>query len=497
MNELLPLHDAGEMRALDSAAIETLGIPGAVLMERAGLGAAHEIAERFGEAERVAVVAGGGNNGGDGFVVARHLLSAGLDVQVLLVGASTRLGEDARRYLDVAERLGVPVTRRPQPAALRRALRGADVVVDALFGTGFAGAPRPAAAAVIEAVNASGRPVVALDVPSGVDASDGTVAGAAVRAGVTVTFHGPKVGLVVSPGSRHAGKVVVADIGIPPQLQTPTRAALATRSLLDLVPRKGADSTKYAAGSVLVVGGAPGFAGAPVMSGRAALRAGAGVVWLAVPGDVAPQIATVHPELMVKETADGLELAGRAGAVAVGPGLGRGEEAGALARRLAQRHRGPIVVDADALFAMDGRLGLTARRRVPAVLTPHEGEMARLLGRDAEWVRANRLAAVREAAATARAVVLLKGADTLIAEPGGERVVVAVSDTPGLATAGSGDVLTGVIAAMLAKGLEPWTAACCGAVMHQRAGRRAAAALGPDGIISGDVIEALPGVLTE
>jgi NAD(P)H-hydrate epimerase len=497
MNELLPLYDSEEMRSLDRAAIETLGIPGAVLMERAGLGAAHEVIQRFGDAGSVVIVAGGGNNGGDGFVVARHLLAAGIDVRVLLIGAATGLGEDARRYLSVAERLGVPVTRRPQAAAVRRALRGAGVVVDALFGTGFSGRPRAAAAAAIEAINAAGRPVVALDVPSGVDASDGTVSGAAVRADLTVTFHGPKLGLVVAPGSGHAGQVVVADIGIPPQLETPTFAALATRSLLDLVPRKERDSTKYAAGSVLVVGGAPGFAGAPVMAGRAALRAGAGTVWLAVPGNVAPQIATVHPELMVKEMDQGLELTERAGAVAVGPGLGRGEDAGRLARRLAQRHRGPIVVDADALFAIAGRLELTARRRIPAVLTPHEGEMARLLGRDAEWVRANRLAAVREAAAASRAVVLLKGADTLIASPGGERVVVSVSDTPGLATAGSGDVLTGVVAAMLAKGLEPWTAACCGAVMHQRAGRRAAEALGPDGIISGDVIEALPGVLKE
>jgi ADP-dependent NAD(P)H-hydrate dehydratase / NAD(P)H-hydrate epimerase len=497
MNELLPLYDADEMRALDRAAIEMLGVPGAVLMERAGLGAAHEIIQRYGDLGPAVIVAGAGNNGGDGFVVARHLLAAGMEVRVLLLGAASRLGDDARLYLRVAERLGVAVIKRPDAAALRRALRGAEVIVDALFGTGFAGQPRAGAAAAIEAINAAGRPVVALDVPSGVNASDGTVAGAAVRAALTVTFHGPKLGLVVSPGSGYAGQVVVADIGIPPQLETPTFAALATRSLLGLVPRKGPQSTKYAAGSVLVVGGAPGFAGAPVMCGRAALRAGAGTVWLAVPGDVAPQIATVHPELMVKETADGLELLERAGAVAVGPGLGRGEEAGRLARRLAQRHRGPIVVDADALFALAGRLELTARRRVPAVLTPHEGEMARLLGRDAGWVRANRLAAVREAAAASRAVVLLKGADTLVASPGGDRVVVSVSDTPGLATAGSGDVLTGVIAAMLAKGLEPWTAACCGAVMHQRAGRRAAEAVGPDGIISGDVIEALPGVLAE
>jgi ADP-dependent NAD(P)H-hydrate dehydratase / NAD(P)H-hydrate epimerase len=497
MNELLPLYDAAEMRALDTAAIERLGIPGAVLMERAGLAAAHEIMQRFAGHRRFAIVAGTGNNGGDGCVVARHLLAAGLSPQLLLPGPATRLSDDARGNLEIARRLGVPVLRRPAQQALRRALRGSEVVVDALFGTGFAGPPRAGATALIEAINAAGRPVVALDVPSGVNAADGTVAGAAVRADVTIAFHGPKLGLVVSPGSRHAGQVVVADIGIPPQLEQPTMAALATRGLLELVPRKGPASSKYAAGSVLVVGGSEGLAGAPVMCARAALRAGAGIVWVAVPAAVAAQIGSAQPELMVRPLPGGLDLAARAGALAVGPGLGRSDDAVALARRLAQRHRGPLVVDADGLFALAGRLSLVSRRRVPAVLTPHEGEMARLLDRDAGWVQSNRLEAVREAAASARAVVLLKGADTLIAAPGGGRVVVSVSDTPGLATAGSGDVLTGVIAAMLAKGLDPWTAACCGAVLHARAGRAAAEAVGPDGIISGDVIEALPGVFRQ
>src|SRR6476661_7091308 len=481
MNELLPLYDAVEMRALDAAAID-LGIPAAVLMERAGVGAAHEIMSRFPDCRRFATVAGTGNNGGDGFVVARHLLAAGLEPEVLLTGPATRLSAESRGNLDVAERLGVPVHRRPSQAQLRRTLRGAEVVIDALFGTGFRGAPRPAAARLIESINAAGRPVVALDIPSGVDASDGTVAGAAVTAELTVTFHGPKVGLIVAPGCRHAGAVVVADIGIPPQLESPTWSALATRSLIDLVPRKQHGTSKYGAGSVLVVGGSEGMSGAPLLAARAALRAGAGIAWVAVPASVAAQVGAAQPELMVRALPGGLELADRAGALALGPGLGRSVEAQGMVRSLAQRHRGPLVIDADGLFALAGKLATTARRRTPAVLTPHEGEMARLLGREPEWVASNRLAAVREAAAAAKAVVLLKGADTLVAAPGGDRVVVSVSDTPGLATAGSGDVLTGVVAAMLAKGLDPWTAACCGAVMHARAGRIAAEAIGPDGI---------------
>jgi NAD(P)H-hydrate epimerase len=233
------------------------------------------------------------------------------------------------------------------------------------------------------------------------------------------------------------------------------------------------------------------------MTALAAMRAGAGLAWVAVPPEVRSEVAAVSPELMVRPLPDGLELADRADAVAVGPGLGRDEVAVGVARRLLQRHRGAIVADAVALFALAGNLELVARRRVPAVLTPHEGEMARLIERESDWVRSNRLAAVREAAARSRAVVLLKGADTLVAAPGGERVVVSVSDVPGLATAGSGDVLTGVIASMLARGLDPWTAACCAAVAHARAGRAAAERTGPDGIISGDVIAALPGVFRD
>ena len=484
------------MRALDAAAID-LGIPATVLMERAGLGAAHEIMSRFPDAARFAIVAGTGNNGGDGFVVARHLHAAGLEAEVVLTGPATHLTTESSGNLDVAGRLGISVLRRPQAAQLRRTLRRADVIVDALFGTGFRGRPRPAAEALIAAINAAGRPVVALDVPSGVSATDGTVEGTCVNADVTVAFHGPKVGLIVAPGCRHAGRVVVADIGIPGQLETPTAAALATRALLGLIPRKAHGGTKYSAGSVLVVGGSAGMAGAPLLSARAALRAGAGVAWAAVPEAVATSIGASAPEVMVRPLPDGLDLAGRAGAVAVGPGLGRDDDAQALARRLAQRHRGAMVIDADGLFALAGHLELVARRRVPAVLTPHEAEMGRLLGRETEWVAANRLAAVRDAAARSHSVVLLKGADTLIAAPGGERVVVSVSDTPGLATAGSGDVLTGVVAAMLAKGLDPWTATCCGAVMHARAGRAAAEAHGPDGFVSGDVVDALPGVMRE
>ncbi len=485
----LPLPDAAEMRALDAAAIDGLGIPGAVLMERAGLAAAHEILQGWPEARVPLILCGTGNNGGDGLVVARHLRSAGLEPVVVLAGAATRLSADARLQHEICMRMGLRLHRRPAAAELRRLLRRADLVVDGLFGTGFEGAPRPAAAALIEEVNRSGLPVVALDAPSGVDASTGTVAGPAVTAATTVAFHAPKVGLLVAPGARHAGRVVVADIGIPSQLEHSTRARVATRGLLALAPHKGPGGTKYSAGAVLVVGGSAGMTGAPQLTGMAALRSGAGLVWIGT-----PQPFAAAPELMVRSLADALDLAGRADALVAGPGLGRADEEQDVVRDLARRHRGPLLIDADGLFALSGRLELLARRRMPAVLTPHEGELARLLVVESSWIAANRLEAVRLAAARSQAVVLLKGADTLIAEPGGERVVVSTGDAYGLATAGSGDVLSGVIGALLAGGLDPLAAAAVGAVAHQRAGRAAGDRIGPDGIIAGDVIQELPTV---
>ncbi|HEU0194388.1 MAG TPA: NAD(P)H-hydrate dehydratase [Gaiellales bacterium] len=491
MNGTEPAYTAAEMQAAESRAIDGLGIPGIVLMERAGVAASWELLRRHPEAGAATILCGAGNNGGDGFVVARHLHAAGLAVEVFLTGAASRLSADSRTNFDIAARLRIPIHERVAPARLRRGVRRADLVVDALLGTGFSGRPRPGAEALIDAVSAAAGPVVSLDVPSGVDSSTGCVLGAAVEADLTVSFHARKVGLVVAPGRFHAGSVTVADIGIPPQVAEPTAVSVAGREVLAAVPGRSGRVTKYSAGSVLVLGGAPGYTGAPALTALAALRAGAGIVWVAAPAEAVPAIAAHRPEPIVRPLPEALELVERAGALAIGPGLGRDPQALEQARELAIRHAGPVVVDADALFAFAADLAPLARRRLPAVLTPHEGEMGRLLGEHAEWVRENRLEAVRRAAADAQAVVLLKGADTLVAEPDGT-VTAAPVDVPGLATAGSGDVLTGAIAALLARGMEPREAAVCGAVAHGLAGAAAAAAKGPAGIIAGDVIDALP-----
>ena len=490
MSGPLALYTADEMRAVDAAAIEGFGIPGAVLMERAGLAAAEEIM-RLGAGGRAAVVCGAGNNGGDGFVVARHLHTAGWEVECLLAGDVRKLPPDARLNHDIARKLGIDVVDGVRRARLTRA----DVVVDALLGTGFRGAPRGAVAGAIEAMRPPIGTVVALDVPSGVDASTGVVAGAAVAADVTVCFHGRKLGTAIEPGRSAACRVVVADIGIPPQADRETAASLlaGVQTLAAAWP-KAVRGSKYTAGAVLVIGGAPGYIGAPLMTALAALRASAGVAWIAAPKEAVPALEGRVPEIMVRALPDALELLARADAVALGPGLGRSDEAVALARRVAAEHPGPVVIDADGLFAFAGRLARLRKRPGPTVLTPHEGEMARLLGVEPDWVRANRLEAVRKAAAASGCVVLLKGSDTLVADPDG-RLGVSHAGPPGLATAGSGDVLTGTVAAMLAKGGDPRLAACIAAEAHGLAGRRAVERHGPSGIIATDVIDALPEVL--
>ena len=448
-----PLCTAAEMRAVEEV---YPGYPGTVpeLMERAGAAVAYEAMRVFPYARRFAVVCGGGSNGGDGRVAARVLRDAGREAV----------------ETDVVE--------------------GADVVVDALFGTGFHGVPRPGAAAVIERINASGVPVVAVDIPSGVDASTGEVAGPAVNAALTVTFHLSKVGLHVAPGRFHAGEVVVADIGLT---QTSTAVRRATPALLRQVPLRGTRDSKFTAGSVLVVGGSPGTTGAPVLTAMAALRADAGYVTLAVPRECLPVVESLALE-PVKHGFDWedaveqiLALAPRADAVAIGPGLGRGAEAHALVARLLARLKLPVVVDADALFGLE-----PVAREHATVLTPHAGELARLLDRDSDWVSEHRLEAARVAAERFGAVVLLKGAGTIVQPPAGDPVVCDAGP-PSLATAGTGDVLTGVVAAFLAKGLDPVTAAAAAATAH---GLAAAVAPHQAGLVASDLLAELPAALS-
>lgn len=492
MNGTEPLYTAAEMRAAEA----TYDGPTIDLMERAGEAVAVAVVRRYPDARRISVWCGTGANGGDGLVAARYLHEAGKSVELLVLGDRARIAGDAAENLRRAGEIGLEPASEPA---------GSDVIVDALFGTGFSGAPRREAAAVFEAINASGDPVVSVDVPSGIDASSGRVDGAAVRAGATVTFHGRKVGLAIAPGRFLTGEVEVADIGIE---HVPTELVASTAALLDGIPRRRSDENKYSAGAVLVVGGSTGTTGAPCMSALAALRAGAGVVFACVPSSIR-QVAEQHLlEVMVRpgldddhgrlvpEAADEiLALADRASAVAVGPGLGRSDGTRELVRILLERLELPVVVDADGLWALVGHLEWVFSRDAPTVLTPHSGELGRLLSRESARIDARRLDAAQAGADDTGAVVLLKGADTIVAAPGRSPIVSDLGN-PGLASAGSGDVLTGIVAAFLSKGVEPRLAAVAAATAQGLAANRVAEQSGWAGMIASDVIGVLSRTLS-
>jgi ADP-dependent NAD(P)H-hydrate dehydratase / NAD(P)H-hydrate epimerase len=489
------LPDPERMRATDRWAIEEQGIPGLELMERAGQGLADLVATVAPEGP-VAIACGKGNNGGDGYVAARLLRVAGREVRTLAVAPVQELRGDARVNAERVE--GV------EPFAPAR-LEGCAVAVDALLGTGFSGTPHGSVAGAIAALNAAGLPVVAADVPSGVDAASGVVEGEAIEARATATFAAAKPGLWINPGKAHAGAVRVVDIGIPDgvPVDDPDVALIDDAALLAALPSRRAGWTKFTSGHVLVAGGSRGLTGAPSLAAEAAQRAGAGYVTACVPASAQPILAGRLLEAMTRalpeddgaHTAEGvdevLELAARGGALVVGPGLGRSDGAFAFARELVARAEVGVVLDADGLNAHAGDLGALAGRSAPTILTPHEGELARLLDVDSAVVQARRLEHARDAAARAQAIVVLKGDDTLVADASG-LVAVSPGATAALATAGTGDVLSGVLAAVLARGLEPFMAACAGVRLHARAGIHAAHEKGVDGVIARDVIEALP-----
>jgi ADP-dependent NAD(P)H-hydrate dehydratase / NAD(P)H-hydrate epimerase len=495
-----PLYDAREQRALDGWAIDELGIPGLELMERAGAGLA-EAVQRLAPTGEIVVVCGRGNNGGDGLVCARLLRRLGREARVLLLGAADELRGDVRTNY---ERLQGPPPEPFDPAALG----GAAAVVDAILGTGFSGEPREPAAGAIEAISsARAGVVVACDVPSGVDASTGEVQGAAVRAHATVTFHAAKPGLWIAPGKACAGQIEVVDIGIPAGGPVEPEIGLISPRVAEAIPRRGRESTKFAAGSVLVCGGSLGLTGAPCMASEAAMRAGAGYVTAFVPGSLNLVFESRLLEVMTVPLPDSdgsleprgaesvLERAQTSGALVLGPGIGREQGAFELARRLAREVSSPLLLDADGLNAHAGEIGSLAERTAPTVLTPHAGELGRLLDSDSKAIEQRRLHNVRAAAAQSGAIVVLKGDDTLVAHPGG-RVGVSQGGAAALATAGTGDVLSGVTGAYLAKRMDPFAAACAAVLVHAGAGRLAASRIGTEGVVAGDVIEALPQALT-
>ncbi|HVU49224.1 MAG TPA: NAD(P)H-hydrate dehydratase [Polyangia bacterium] len=504
---------AEQMRAADRAASERLGLPSLLLMENAGRGVAEIVARALAAGaarEPVVVVSGGGANGGDGFVVARHLARRGVRARVLLAAPRARVSGDAAVMLAAVERIGgVPVDEGEawtDEARWRAQLAGAGVVVDAIFGIGLRDDVTGVPAAALAAMNASDAYKVAVDIPSGLDADTGRVHGLAFRADVTATMGARKLGLVLDAAAP-VGAIEVVELGAPLDAPSgPLTRWIEGGPVFGELPRRGATAHKGAAGHLLVVAGSEGKTGAALLAGRAALRAGTGLVTLASTARGQAALDAKVVEIMTARYTDGddadpresatvlAKLAGRMDAVALGPGIPTGPHMRAVVRDLASRLALPMVLDADALNLLGTEivrvLNITP---APRVLTPHPGEMARLTGRRVEEIEADRLGAARDLAGRSKAVVVLKGARTLVAAPDGA-VYVNPTATGALATAGSGDVLTGLIGALLAQGMEPLAAARAGVFIHGAAGEALGARLG-SGVMAGDLPDAIAAVI--
>ena len=493
------------MRALDREAIEGFGIPEEFLMENAGEAACAVLGREIGLAGKsFVIVCGVGNNGGDGFVVARRLHAAGADVKVLVVGDENRLRGAALKNRQLLSRLPLDVESRNEIASLG----ACDVVVDAMLGTGLS---RPVAGLqheVIERINASGKTVLSLDVPSGVHGDTGAVMGAAVRADLTVTFGLPKRGNLLWPGFGHCGKLYVSPLSFPPSMIEAAGLQVAVNDPLPLPPR-APQGHKGTFGDALFIAGAGSYYGAPYLAAMSFLKAGGGYARLAAPAAMTPFLANKGPEIVFapqQETPAGsiglgskaalLELAERVDFVVLGPGLSLDAESQQLARELAVELSKPLLIDGDGITALCGDPSTLAKRQAPTILTPHAGEMARLTGRSTTEVEADRIAVVQETAARLGAFVVLKGAHSLVGNPD-RQVFINLSGNSGMATPGSGDVLTGAIAAMFGLGLAIPEAVRMGVFVHGLAGDLAATETGTDGLVASDILRALPAAMRQ
>ncbi len=508
---------AAEMRELDRTTIEDYGIPGVVLMENAGFQVIQVIRELLPgiENKNVCVFSGKGNNGGDGFVVARHLYNLKAGVKVFLLAKKEEISGDAKTNMSIWENMGQRIEVIDQNFRfddLHADLAGSDLIIDAIFGTGFRGIPGQPAAGVIEQVNRSGKPVVAVDIPSGLQADSGLIEGLCVKASCTVTFGLPKLGLVQEPGASYTGKLHVADISIPAFLYNneSLKRQLLTRDLVRgwFQPRRPA-SNKGDYGRVLIVAGSRGMTGAACLAALSAARTGAGLVTLAVPSGVQKLAASKLTEIMTVALPESSEqtigsgaldeiltLAQRFDVIAIGPGITTHPETVAFIRKIIPVLNIPCVLDADGLNCLAGHTEVFKLTSAPLVLTPHPGEMGRLTENTAAQIQKRRLEITEKAAKDWGVVLLLKGASTIVAAPD-SRVYINTTGNPGMATGGAGDVLTGIIAGLIAQGLSPFDAAGAGAYLHGLAGDLAAGQKGCRGLVAGDILDYLPDAILE
>jgi NAD(P)H-hydrate epimerase len=489
--------NAEQMRNIDRRATERFGVPSIVLMENAALAVVDVIFERYPNSDRVALLCGTGANGGDGFAVARHLENRGVVPVIVIVGERASIDGDARTNLTICERLGIPIydvrTSDDVETALAHA-SDADLIVDAIFGTGLNRAPSGMHADMIGALAELRIPVLAIDLPSGANASSHEPFEPCVSAEVTVTFAAPKLCHVFEPAAFYCGEVVVADISIPEIAiddEAVTLALITPKDVQPLLEPRLAVTHKGTYGHVAIIAGSPGRSGAAVLCARGAIRTGAGLVSVMTDAATAQLVHAGSIESMTDSGTDPIHFLENKSAVLVGPGLADDDDAYAVTRALIDKIELPSIIDASALNAFAARAGELNPRHLPRVLTPHPGELARILGTDTQTIGADRISAAREAASKTQCVVVLKGHQTLVAEPDGH-VYVNPTGNPGMASGGMGDVLSGIIAALLARGADPLDAACTGVYLHGVAGDILKEETGDTGLAAMDLAERIP-----
>ncbi len=504
---------ADEMREMDRRTITEFGLPGRILMENAGRGAADILLDRFSSLDRlnVGIVAGRGNNGGDGYVIARYLAHKGIPVTVYVLAAEDQIHGDAADNLRLLRPLGIPVHEVTSESAFsqhRTPMGQHTVWVDAMLGTGLSAPVRGRFRTAIEFLNRSESPILAVDIPSGLNTDTGQPWGSCICADTTVTFAFPKSGHLLYPGADFTGRLEIIDIGIPPHIVesvAPRQYRISSETIRNCWEPRPSDAHKGTTGHVLILAGSPGKTGAAAMTAMSAMRSGAGLVTLGIPRSLNPVLETQvleamtyplpeSPEALLDETAFDAVIALLADkkCIVMGPGLGTHPGTKALLHRLLIECRCPAVIDADGLNGLSGHTDILKQVETPVILTPHPGEMARLTGLDMKQIQSDRIGSARAFAETHHVHVVLKGAGTVVAHPDG-RVSVNTTGNPGMASGGMGDVLTGLIAGLLTQGLTPEAATHGGVYLHGMAADALAATRGPVGFLAGEVMNAIPG----
>ena len=495
---------AAEMRNLDSRATSDFGISEELLMENAGEAAYFVILKEFGvKGKKFVIFCGAGNNGGDGFVIARKIHSTGGEVQVFLLGDGSNLKGAAKKNLDIISTMPIEVSALKSVEQAKEAISACDAIVDAMLGTGLSREVGGICRDVIQLINKSEKKVFSIDIPSGVNGDTGQVMGSAVRSDYTITYGLPKIGNMLYPGFDLCGKLYVSHISFPPSLYNAESIKVEVNELVEL-PQREKDTYKGSYGKALFIAGSSNYLGAPYFSALSFLKAGGGLSYLATPESIAPFLASKGGEIVLipqKETDSGslalgnreelVEFSRRVDMVVIGPGVSLNEETQALVRELVKEIEVPLLIDGDGITAIASEAGIIKERKAETILTPHSGEMSRLANMEVDEVNRDKINVLQKTASALNAIIVFKGAHSLIGYPD-ERVYINTSGNPGMATAGSGDALTGAVAAMHGLGLPLREAVRMGVFMHGLSGDLAACEKGEDGIIAQDILDYLP-----